>query len=305
MSTPSNIGGGYMKKSLGLVLALAGLLTPHVVAAAGSSMSVSEELDVQYTYAGSAATRGAGPHVGSINEHSADVKYVFSPQVTKDLLLRFGVEWQRFSFGVPNHAPVPDVLQQASAVIGCDYQLGDQWLLRAEIEPGMYSDFENSDFRDFNAPFVLGAAYLADADLQWFFGLRVDLRSHFPVLPAPGVRWKFADEWTLNLVFPNPRLEYDVNDRFQLYLGASVESGTFVVGDRFGSDHGVPRLDHATLDYLAIRAGPGCSWKVMPSLTLEASCGYMLHRRFDFFDQDMTIRNHEAPYLQIACHARF
>jgi opacity protein-like surface antigen len=294
-----------MKRNVGLMLALAGLLAPLAAVAAGNPMAVSEELDVQYVYTGGASTRGAGLHAGSVSEHSADVKYVFSPQVTKDLLLRFGFEWQRFSFNVPRHVPVPDTLQQVSAVIGLDYQLGDQWLVRAELEPGMYSDFEDSNFRDFNAPLVLGAAYLANADLQWFFGLRVDLRSHNPVLPAPGVRWKFADEWTLNLVFPNPRLEYDVNDRFQVYLGASVESGTFVVGDRFGSDHGVPKLDHATLDYMAIRVGPGCLWKVRPNLTMEAGAGFLLQRRFDFFDQDTTIRNHEAPYLQIVCHARF
>jgi len=295
----------WMKRNFGLILAFAGLLAPNAAVAADNSMAISQELDAQYTYVGGSATRGAGPHVGSVSEHCADVKYVFSPQITKDLLLRFGVEWQRFSFDVPDHARVPDLLQQASVVIGLDYQLGDQWLVRAELEPGMYSDFEDSDFRDFNAPLVLGAAYLADADLQWFFGLRVDLRSNYPVLPAPGVRWKFADEWTLNLAFPNPRLEYDVNDRFQVYLGANVESGTFVVGDHFGSDRGMPKLNHATLDYYAIRVGPGCSWKVSPCLTLEASGGLMLQRRFDFFDQDTTIRNHEAPYLQIACHARF
>ncbi|MGD0015911.1 MAG: DUF6268 family outer membrane beta-barrel protein [Verrucomicrobiia bacterium] len=294
-----------MKSNIGLVLAIAGLLAPLTAVAADNPMAISEELDAQYIYSGGGSTHGAGPHAGSISEHSADVKYVFSPQVTKDLLLRFGFEWQRFSFDVPGHIPVPDTLQQVSAVIGLDYQLGDQWLVRTELEPGMYSDFEDSNFRGFNAPLVLGVAYLANADLQWFFGLRVDLRSHNPVLPSPGVRWKFADEWTLNLVFPNPRLEYDVNDRFQVYLGANVESGTFVVGDRFGTDHGVPKLDHATVDYMAVRVGPGCLWKVRPNLTMEAGAGFMLQRRFDFFDQDMTIRNHDAPYLQIACHARF
>ena len=199
MNTPTNTTMFWMKRNVGLILAFAGLLAPHMTVAADNSMAISEELDAQYTYVGGAATRGAGPHVGSVSEHSADVKYVFSPQVTKDVLLRFGCEWQRFSFDVPGDAPIPDTLQQVSAVIGLDYQLGDQWLVRAELEPGMYGDFENSTFRDFNAPLVLGAAYLADADLQWFFGLRVDLRSNYPVLPAPGVRWKFADEWTLNL----------------------------------------------------------------------------------------------------------
>ncbi len=305
MSTPTHVVRFLMKRNVGLMLALAGLLAPLAAVAAGNPMAVSEELDVQYTYMGGASTRGAGPHAGSISEHSARVKYVFSPQITKDLLLRLGFEWQRFSFDVPGHIPVPDTLQQVSVVIGLDYQLGDQWLVRTELEPGMYSDFDDSNFRDFDAPLILGATYLVNADLQWSFGMLVDLRSHFIVLPAPGVRWKFADEWTLNLMLPNPRLEYDVNDRFQVYLGANVELATFVVGDHFGTDHGKPKLDHATLDYVAVRVGPGCSWKVLPNLTMEAGAGFMLQRRFVFFDQDTTIRNHEAPYLQITCHARF
>jgi hypothetical protein len=272
---------------------------------ASNPMSVSQELDAQYGYVGDAKTRGAGLTAGWIDEHSADVKYVISPQVNKNLLLRFGFEWQRFSFGVPDHGAVPRVLQQASGVLGFDYQIADQWLMRTEVEPGIYSDFRDISWRDFDAPLILGAVYLADADLQCFLGLRVDARCEYPVLPVAGIRWKFAGEWTLDLMLPNPRLEYEANERLTLYLGGGVEAGTFAVGGRFGSDHGQPRLDGAIVDYLELRLGAGCSWKITPSVTIEAEAGYVPYREFDFFYHNIDFRSHNAPYGQIACHARF
>ena len=298
-----------LRKRLAIGVWLLGLLAtvfapcPQVLAA--NPMKVSQELDVDYGYVGGAATRGAGGNIGEIDEHSADVKYVISPQVTQDLLLRFGAEWQRFSFGVPDHAPVPDVLQQTSLVLGFDYQLADQWLMRAEVQPGVYSDFRDVTWDDVDVPLVLGAAYLANEDLQWFLGLRVDVRSQYPILPAIGVRWKFKDEWTLNFQLPKPRLEYDVNDNLQLYFGADLQGGTFRIGEHFGSSRGQPKLDNEVVDFFEVRIGPGCSWKITPSLTVEANVGYMPYRSFNFFDPNIEFRSHNAPYGQIACHARF
>jgi opacity protein-like surface antigen len=286
-------------------IAMMTLLLACTAVLAANPMSVAEELDAQYSYVAGAKAHGAGPNTGSVDEHSADVKYVVSPQVNKDLLLRFGAEWQRFSFGAPDQATVPGVLQQASAVLGFDYQVADEWLIRVEVEPGLYSDYHDISWRDFNAPLVLGGVYLADADLQWFFGMRVDARSQYPVLPAAGVRWKFSDEWTLNFMLPNPRLEYELNERLKLYLGGEVEAGTYAVGENFGTSRGEPKLDGAIVDFYEVRVGAGCSWRITPRVTLEAEAGYMPYRVFDFFDPDTVIRSYHAPYGQIACHARF
>ena len=177
--------------------------------------------------------------------------------------------------------------------------------MRAELQPGMYGDLSRLDGRCFDAPLLLGFVYLIDADLQWFFGLRVDLKSHYPVFPAAGVRWKFADLWTLNLMLPAPRLEYDVNSKLQTYFGAGIVAGTYVVGEHYGDDRGLPQLNHATLDYTELRLGPGLSWKARPNLTLEAEVGYVVHRSWDFFDQDINPTSNPVPYLQLAIHAHF
>jgi hypothetical protein len=272
---------------------------------APSPSSTSWEVDAETRYVGGAGTRGDGSHFGSMDEWSTDLKWVISPQVSKKLLLRFGAEWQRLSFGTPDRAALPDVLQKVNALIGLDYQLNEQWLLRADFQPGIYSDFQEVSWRDVDAPMLLGAAYLANADLQWFFGLRLDFRSHYSALPALGVRWRFADQWTLNLLWPNPRLEYEVSDRLKTYLGVGADFGTFRVSDHFGDHYGRSDLNHAPLDYFEIRIGPGLSWKISPSVALEAEAGCMVYRRFDFFDQDRVVRSDPTAYIQVACHIRF
>jgi Domain of unknown function (DUF6268) len=293
-----------MKNSFLTKLFLAALLTallelPVGVAAAASS-AVVQELDVGLGYEGqSAAQFDPG------SELSTGLKYAASLQVSKDLLLRVGAEWQRFSFMPPRASATPATLQQASALIGFDYQLAEQWLMRAELQPGMYGDLSRLDGRHFDAPLLLGFVYLIDADLQWLIGLRVDFRSQYPVFPAAGVRWKFDDLWTLDLMLPNPRLEYDVNSKLQAYVGAEILAGTYVVGDHFGDDRGLPQLNHATLDYMELHLGPGLSWKARPNLTLEADAGYVVYRSWDFFDQHINPTSHPVPYLQLGVKARF
>lgn len=287
----------------GLVAILAAMVPWAALAA--NPMDVSEELDAVYSYVGDANTQGAGLKHGEVDEQSSDIKFVVSPQVNKNLLLRFGAEWERFSFDVPDHAPVPRLLQQASGVLGFDYQVADEWLMRVEAEPGIYGDFDNIDWRDFNAPLVIGGIYLASADVQWFLGLRMDVRCEYPVLPVAGVRWKLSDEWTLNLMLPSPRVEYQANERLTLYAGTGVEAGTFATGETFGTEHGEPRLNGAIVDFFELRLDAGVSWKLTPSVSLEAEAGYMPYRWFDFFGPDINYRSYNAPYGQVACHARF
>ena len=288
-----------------LVALLVMLSAAPTASLAAGSMAVSQELDVELGYAGGATTLQGVQRVGTVDELNMDVKYVISPQVTQDLLLRFGAEWERFSFGTPQAGALPDALQQVSAVIGFDYQLADQWLMRGEVQPGIYGDTRQAGWRSFDAPLFLGGVYLKDADLQWFFGLRIDTKSQFPVFPALGVRWRFTDAWTLDFQLPHPRVEYDVGDKLQAYVGAGIKAGTHVVGDHFGNDHGNPLLNHARVDYTEVRAGPGFSWKVLPTMTLEAEGGYMFYRTWDFFDQHVHLNSRPAPYLQLACHARY
>jgi hypothetical protein len=275
------------------------------VSAASRLVPTAQEFDADFDYVAGSPTRARGANIGSVEEWTTNIRYAISPPITQRFVLQLGVDWQRSDFRVPDNAPLPKTLQQASAIVGVDCQLTDQWLLRAALQPGIYSDFEDVSWRDVNAPFLLTAACVVDADFQWFAGLHVNLYSQHPVWPVLGMRWKFADEWTLNLLLPHPRLEYDVNERLKLYLGGRIQGGTYRVADDFGTDHGLPKLNHALLDQLEFRVGPGVSWQLRRNMTIELEAGCMVYREFNFFDDHVVLRSDPAPYGQIAWHVRF
>ena len=74
---------------------------------ASGPVSASWEVDARSWYVGGARTREDSSHSASWDEWGADLKCVASPQLTKNVLLRFGAEWQRLSFGVSSRAAAP------------------------------------------------------------------------------------------------------------------------------------------------------------------------------------------------------
>lgn len=289
---------GLLLKCLPMILAA----MPMELEAADPRIHITHDFDAQWGYVADATTDGPGPSFDSGEQHSARLRYTLSPQKSTRVLLTFGAEWERFWFSPPRLAPVPATLQGINAVLGAVWQFNDRWLFRGELRPGVYSTFDDVSWRHVDAPLFLGAAYLANPDLQWLLGVRIAMRSEYPVIPAVGVRWKFADDWTLNALFPSPRVEYELSSSVKLHLGADFRGGYFRVGDTFGSDRGAPELDRQILDYFELSVGPGFSWKIRPNITLEATAGYMVLRRFDFADRDIVYRSEPAPSFQIACN---
>ena len=271
---------------------------------ATSTFSFSGEFAVEETYVANGDVQ-RGPHaVRDFYESDTLLRFVLTPRI-KLGVLRLGAEWERFSFGFPDQAPLPDTLQALSLVIGLDTQLSDSILLRFQAQPGFYGtdDFESQDV---NVPFVIGGTYIYSPNLQFVLGIGVDIERKYPVLPGGGVRWKIARQWVLNAVLPTPRLEYQLNKDLTLYAGGTVKETNFRVSDNFGSTRGIPRLNQAVLTYGEIRTGAGADWKVSPVITLSAEAGYQPYRDFDFYRAD--VRYHQdggAPYGTVSLHGEF
>src|ERR671936_2166390 len=69
------------------------------------------EYNTEDAYVGSGdVERGPNKKVNDFDENDSIVHLVFTPR-TKLGVLRIGTEWERFSFGLPDHAPLPDTLQ--------------------------------------------------------------------------------------------------------------------------------------------------------------------------------------------------
>lgn len=260
------------------------------------------EIGANYSAGGSASSELLGGKTGNVSEQSGSAKLVISPQLTDKILLRFGVDWQRFSFDLPAASGLPQTLQSTSFVVGADLQFFDAILVRLEAEPGFYNDSRDLDARNFNVPFIIGGTYLVSADLQWIFGISVDLNRAYPVLPGLGVRWKFADAWTLDAILPNPRLEYQLAKTTTLYAGAQLIETTY----RISRDLGDRRLINAVIDYNEIRAGVGAQWKLSRVLTFEIEAGYMPYRVFDFHRSGVAVETKSgAAYGEVSLSSSF
>jgi hypothetical protein len=259
------------------------------------------------TYVGGGdVQRGPNKRVSDLDEIDSTLRLVLTPR-TKFGVLRLGAEWERFSFGLPDGAALPNTLQSFSAVIGLDMQFSDSILVRAEAQPGLYnSGLGHLSWDDFNLPFLIGGTYIYSPNLQLVLGVSVDVERRYPVIPVAGVRWKLGPQWLLDAVLPTPRLQYEMNRYLTLYAGATVRQANFRVDDQFGEAHGIPRLNNAIVTYSEVRTGAGFDWKISPIVTFTGEVGYQPYRDFDFYRAE--VRYHQdggAPYGTISLHGAF
>jgi Domain of unknown function (DUF6268) len=265
------------------------------------------EYTAEDTYVGGGdVQRGPNKSVRDFDENDSIIHLVLTPR-TKLGVLRFGVEWERFSFGLPDHAALPDTLQSVSLVMGLDMQFSDSIIVRVEGQPGVYdSEFDNLGWDNFNFPFLIGGTYIYSPNLQFVLGVSVDVERKYPVIPAAGIRWKIAPQWLLDAVMPTPRLQFEMSKEVSLYVGANVKQTSYRVDDDFGDANGIPKLNHAILTYSEVRTGGGFDWKISPIVTFTGEVGYQPYRNFDFYRAE--VRYHQdggAPYGMISLHGAF
>jgi hypothetical protein len=264
----------------------------------------SGEYTAEETYVGEASVRSGNKVVSDYDEHDTLLRFLLTPRI-KFGVLRVGVMWERFSFGFPDHTPIPNTLQSGAVVIGLDTQLSNSILLRVEAQPGFYG---TTDFaaRNFSIPFIVGGTYLYSPTLQFVAGVSVDIERKYPVLPAAGIRWKMAQQWVLNAILPDPRLEFEATRNLMLYAGGNFKETNFRVGQVFGNQKGISRLNGTVLTYSEVRAGVGAEWKLASFANVSAEVGYQPYRSFDYYRAD--IRFHEegsAPYGMLSVHGSF
>jgi hypothetical protein len=276
------------------------------VETAPSNLKMGYELEAEYSYVGPAKTETGRNSTGNVTEQNGLIRLLLTPQWGQGPIYRLGVSAQRYSFGLPANAPIPNTLQSTSLIIGFDFQLGESWIGRVEVEPGLYGDFHDPDTGDFNAPFIMGVSYIASASLQWVAGVSVDVYRRYPVIPAVGVRWNVGSGWTINAVLPTPRLEYALSKPLTLYAGAEFKDIAYRVADDFGDKHGRSKLNGAIMEYDELRVGAGITWKATSAVSLEVEGGYMPYREFNFHRAEFGLRTKQgAPYGQVALSAKF
>jgi len=256
-----------------------------------------------FTYAWPAAVRLGDDSLGEGDSLEMAVTWVESlgGGDTWDWLA--GVHWRRQQFNEPDAVPLPDSLQAAAAVFGVHWRINERWRLRGEVQPGIYSDFQEITGSDVNVPVLLETAFRFHDRLEVGVQLNVDPFREFPVVGAAGVTWRMNDRWLLSLWIPRPQIEFAVDKHWTLFGGASLTGGSYRVGWRFGQDAGRPELGDAQIDFQEVRVGAGARIALANRFTLELAGGWVVDRRFDFHERDLVFQSDGAPYVQFSLGA--
>jgi len=296
-------------------------IAPTVAPPPENNVPVSQEFTMEGSYTGGSSTKQGNARLGDVSNINSHFDYVVSPQVKDGVLLRFGVDTERNSFGLFPAAPLPNTLQSVNFIVGTDLAVGEKIIIRAELHPGIYSDFVDVNGRDFDMPVQIGGTYLYSADFQIIFGLQIDLKSNYPLIGLPGFRWQFADKWVLSAIPPKPQLQYEFSNALTFYTGAEILAGTYHLNDSFGTNHGHgpatnnSQLNNNICDFTEVRVGAGLTWKFTPNLSLDVSGGYMPYREFQIhadkigYDTHSTTFRNEiddgAPYAEAGISGSF
>ncbi len=241
----------------------------------------SHEVERSYSASAGARSNVSPRRDADIAGQSNHSLYVLSYAVPDRPILRFGVGYDRHDFGFTGPGFIPGALQSLNLVAGVDLKISDV-LIRIEAQPGFYGDDQGFDSGNFNVPVILGASYLVSKDFQWIAGLSINPNASNPVMGGVGFRWKMADRWVLNVVPPNPRIEFQATEDLTLHAGGQIIASTFRVNSNFANGPGGRNYRNALVDYTEVRAGAGASWKFGAKRTLDLEVGYMAYRDFDY-----------------------
>lgn len=256
--------------------------------------------NVEFSYVSEGRLRRGTQSLGDMDTLQYGFNYVRVNPINESWDWQAGVNWRRFDFGGSETAEAPNSLQSLSLQLGTRKQFAENWSWQFGIAPGLYSDFEDISADDINAPAVLFFTYKQRPTLSWVFGLRGDFYSDVPVLPAAGMRWRFAEDWTLDLILPRPRIEYAPTEQVTIFAGGELKGGGFRIAEDYGRAHGRPELNNDKVSYREIRVGGGLRYAMARWLAATLEGGWAVDRRFDFDDGDLLLNGDGAPYVQIS-----
>jgi hypothetical protein len=237
-------------------------------------------VELTASYVPDSGIREGSVDLGNINTTQTRLKYTGTFISGGPVNWSMGVDAERFGFGLEKTSLLPTALGSVSLPLGVNWRINERWTFLSEVSPGLYSDFEDINASDFNAPLIAGFSYAINDNLLLFLQLSVDARRDVPVVGGPGIRWQFSRQWVLSLLIPRPRIEFRPNASWMFYGGAELAGGAYQLSTTHGTEKGDANFDDVNMTYREIRAGLGAIWDIGHGFRVEAAGGWVFDRRF-------------------------
>lgn len=295
-----------MKRLLAALLVLSAPFATAQPASIARTEELRQTFVTEYSYSSRESLERAGP-AGAVGVNRVSFAFTQRPPLAPGAAgFSYGLAADLHFLDASPGASLPDQLNEVALNLGYTRPIDARWTATASLRPGVYGDFDEISERTFNAPLLLGAAYARSRELVWLFGLRADLRSDDPVLPFVGVRWRFAEDWSLNLAFPRSGLAWQASPQLTLDAGVSLQGGTYHVSENLGTPAGATGpLRDTLVDYREIRVGVGAEFVVVGRATLRLDVGAFTDRKFEYFKRHYTLDGGGGFYATVALRSTF
>ncbi|HEX7194639.1 MAG TPA: DUF6268 family outer membrane beta-barrel protein [Chthoniobacterales bacterium] len=207
--------------------------------------------------------------------------------------LQVGIDYDRYDFSRSNSI-FPYALSGVAGEAGISYWDGDDFFPLLTLKPGVYFTRNHITRNSFDIPVRAAGGVKVQKKVHLVLGFEADAYQEIPVFPVAGLNWEITDKVNLRAVFPEPRLSYNPNKQLEIFISGEVGGGSYRNGptdDR--------RTNNAILEYTEDRAGTGVSYNPRKGISFEASAGWSIQRRFNYFRAGPDYSSKGAPYVKL------
>ncbi len=287
--------------------AFAALCSASPAAPAGDTPApaspVSNDLSLAYSFS-PAGDLEHGGKIGEIKISNVRFNYLATTPLGHDRQLLLGAFDSFTDLKLTGTAALPDKLRQVGLTLGVRQSLavwfGPDWSATALLRPNFAADSSGLSSAGFDLPVVLSLGYKQSPALSWDFGVSLNPKGRYTVLPLLAVRWDFAPDWAASLGFPLTGVTYKVSRNLTLRGGMQFQGGTYHIEKARAAG-----LGDTWMEYREIRAGVGFEYKLAPHIMCGLDAGMVVNRQFNYFDRDYRLDGGSTSYVSLNLRARF
>ncbi|QEG23319.1 hypothetical protein MFFC18_32160 [Mariniblastus fucicola] len=203
----------------------------------------------------------------------------------------------------PDSLGLPNDLYEYSIGLSTIRKIRERWMLRTMLGMNFATDNENRSSDAWRFTGGVFAIHQKSPQLSWTFGAIALGRSDLPVVPAIGAVWLPRPGTRVDLILPNPKVNFLVADNGQrqqwCYLGGGLN------GNTWGYER--PGFGDDTLTYSDLRIVAG--WESRPSAPANQpyvpgrkfgiEAGYAFSRDLEFEDEAIELSLDDALIFRI------
>lgn len=230
---------------------------------------------------------------GSQAEYHHEFEALRNFRLFGQYFLQLGVDYDRYDFSRSNGI-FPYALSGVAGEADISYWDGDEFFPLLTLKPGVYFTRDHITGNSFDIPVRVAGGVKVHNKVHLVLGFEADAYQEIPVFPVAGLNWEITDKVNLRAVFPEPRLSYNPNKKLEIFIAGEVGGGSYRNGPT-----GDPRTNNAILEYTEDRAGTGISYNPRRGISFEASAGWSIQRRFNYFRAGPDYASKGAPYLKL------